>query len=298
MFALDVLRRKIQGAEDMHGIVKTMKTLAMVNIRNYQKAVESISEYYHTIELGFTAVLKQVQIEISRNVTGDSGKTVVVIFGSDQGLCGGFNDRIVEYAMQEMYESNISKKQKIVLCVGQRSGMLLALQAHPIEDIFKIPSSLTGITPVVQQMLLKLDSLRSEQKIERIIMFHNALTSNVSYSPRTVNLLPLDEEWYLEMKKRKWKSHILPTFSMDSHKLMSALIRQYVFVSLYRGFIESMASENAGRLASMQAAERNIEEKMIELQTSFRNLRQDSITSETLDIVSGYEALLSNQADR
>jgi F-type H+-transporting ATPase subunit gamma len=297
MFTMEALRRKIQSAEDLYSIVKTMKTLAMVNIRNYQRAVESISEYYHTVELAFTVVLQYGQFKIKRKATRESGKTGVVIFGSDQGLCGGFNDRIVEHAMKEMYETDLSKKQKIVLCIGQRAGVLLEQEGHPIEYISSVPSSLAGITPIVQKILLKLDSLQSEQKVERMVIFHNGLMSTSSYVQRTVNLLPLDERWYRKMQQRKWESHILPTFSMDRDALMSALVRQYIFVSLYRGFIESMASENAGRLASMQAAERNIEETMDGLQTSFRNLRQDSITSETIDIVSGYEALLSNKPD-
>ncbi len=78
---------------------------------------------------------------------------------------------------------------------------------------------------------------------------------------------------------------------MDWERLFSALIRQYLFVSLFRGFAESLASENASRLASMQGAERNIEEWLGELNTRFHQQRQMSITEELLDIVAGFEAL-------
>jgi F-type H+-transporting ATPase subunit gamma len=84
---------------------------------------------------------------------------------------------------------------------------------------------------------------------------------------------------------------MLPLFSMDRDQLFSALIRQYLFVSLFRACAESLASENASRLAAMQGAERNIEERLEELQTQFHQQRQMTITEELLDIVAGFEAL-------
>jgi F-type H+-transporting ATPase subunit gamma len=78
---------------------------------------------------------------------------------------------------------------------------------------------------------------------------------------------------------------------MDWDQLFSSLIRQYLFFSLYRAFVESLASENASRLSSMQVAEKNIEERLKELNTQFHSQRQASITMELLDIVTGFEAL-------
>ena len=69
------------------------------------------------------------------------------------------------------------------------------------------------------------------------------------------------------------------------------LLRQYLFIVLYRGFAQSMASENAARLMAMQAAEKNIVEMLDELKARFREQRQGNITNELLDIVSGFEAL-------
>jgi F-type H+-transporting ATPase subunit gamma len=81
---------------------------------------------------------------------------------------------------------------------------------------------------------------------------------------------------------------------MDWDALFSSLIREYLFISLFRAFAESLASENASRLASMQGAERNIEEMLHELNADFQKQRQMAITEELLDIVSGFEALGKN----
>jgi len=83
---------------------------------------------------------------------------------------------------------------------------------------------------------------------------------------------------------------------MDRKSLFSSLIREYLFVSLFRAFAESLASENASRLAAMQGAEKNIEEQLGELNRRYHQQRQMSITEELLDIVSGYEALSDDGA--
>jgi F-type H+-transporting ATPase subunit gamma len=82
-------------------------------------------------------------------------------------------------------------------------------------------------------------------------------------------------------------------YTMAWSNLFSALIRQYFFGSIYRAVAESLASENASRLSSMQAAERNIEERLDELKAEYHQERQRSITEELLDIVAGSEALSS-----
>jgi F-type H+-transporting ATPase subunit gamma len=78
---------------------------------------------------------------------------------------------------------------------------------------------------------------------------------------------------------------------MNWEALFSAFVQQYLFVTLYRATVESLASENAGRLSSMQAAEKNIEERLTDLNADYRSSRQNAITGELLDIVAGFEAL-------
>jgi len=75
---------------------------------------------------------------------------------------------------------------------------------------------------------------------------------------------------------------------MSSDRLFSSLLRQYFFLSLYRTFVQSLASENSSRLASMQVAEKNIEERLAEFTIAYQQERQNIITDELLEIVSAY----------
>jgi F-type H+-transporting ATPase subunit gamma len=84
---------------------------------------------------------------------------------------------------------------------------------------------------------------------------------------------------------------VLPEHTLDAERLLAALIRQHLFVGLFRACAESLASEHQMRLRAMQAAERNIQDRMEELVFAFRNHRQDAIDAELLDIGAGFEAV-------
>ncbi|HIK43350.1 MAG TPA: F0F1 ATP synthase subunit gamma [Leptolyngbyaceae cyanobacterium M65_K2018_010] len=126
-----------------------------------------------------------------------------------------------------------------------------------------------------------------------LLFYHRALSA-VAYEPAWQQILPLDRTWLADLEQRPWQSSALPLVSMAWEPLFSAVIRQYLLISLYRATVESLASENAARLTSMQAAEKNIEDRLAELNAEYRQQRQNAITGELLDIVSGFEAL--NQA--
>jgi F-type H+-transporting ATPase subunit gamma len=123
-------------------------------------------------------------------------------------------------------------------------------------------------------------------------LYYNEYLTGATYRARTLKLLPVDKAWLLSLQKQKWDSRTLPFFTMDWTDLFRAMIREYLFVSLYRAFANSLASENASRLAAMQNAEKNIEERLEELHVDFHRQRQMTITEELLDIVSGFECML------
>jgi F-type H+-transporting ATPase subunit gamma len=106
-------------------------------------------------------------------------------------------------------------------------------------------------------------------------------------------LLPLDEGWRRELAERAWPTKSLPEVMGGGGATLRALIREYLFVSLFRACAESLASENASRLAAMQRADRNIEELLEDLNGIFHRLRQSRIDEELFDVVSGFEALSS-----
>ena len=92
-----------------------------------------------------------------------------------------------------------------------------------------------------------------------------------------------------------WPSRSLPTFSMDHDQLFTRLLRQYLFVTLFRACAESQASEHTSRLSAMQSAQRNLDDRLEEVTLAFRRARQGVITAELLDLAAGYEAITGSK---
>ena len=287
----EILKRKIDSAKDLQSIVKTMKALAAVSIRQYEKAVASLVEYSRTLEMGVQIVLINFPEGLATLKSIAAHRLGVVVFGSDQGMCGRFNEQLANFLLQELDELPVEVGDRLVLTIGSRIADRLAETGQTIEVSFSAPGSIGGITSRIQEIVLQLEAWRRERQVDQILVFHNRSVAGKIYSPQILQLFPLDLPYLSNLQQRPWPSHCRPIMTMSRDRLFSALFRQYFFVGLYRACAESLASENASRLASMQAAEKNIEERLAELQASFQQQRQEAITEELLDIVSGFEAL-------
>ncbi len=285
------LKRSIESTRDLESVVRTMKTLAAVSIRQYEQAVDSLADFSDTVELGLKMVLWESQWVSSLQDMQADGATGILIFGSDQGMCGQFNEQIGTYTC-EHFSNKASEQQPLSwMVIGSRLlGKLLDTGAQ-VDFDFSLPGSATGIAPLVSDILARIDQWRNEKRLGRIYISYNRRVSASTYKPHALQLLPIDDPRFFRYKKKNWPSRTLPTFTMDRSILLSRLIRQYLFVSLFRACAESLAGENASRIASMQAAERNIKERLVNLQSEYNQQRQTSITEELLDVVTGFEAL-------
>ena len=302
METLEAIRRRIKSTEDLESVVSTMKALSTVHIRQYERAVESLRRYQRTIDLGLKVVLQSRRIEFSRipsaRSTGQTRrKTGVIVFASDYGLCGRFNAAIVTHALEDLDRRRVAPSDRVVAVVGARGASALRARGQPTEHEFPCPSSVNGIEAGVRHLLPVIDAWNSEAEFERVLLVYHEHDSQSEIHPRTVQLLPIDPSRFRRLAEEPWPSRRIPTFTMNAGQLFSDLLRQFFSISLIRAFAESSASEHASRLHSMQAASRNIEEKLEELHSQHHRQRQNSITAELLDIVSGYE-VLSEPGDR
>jgi F-type H+-transporting ATPase subunit gamma len=295
MQTLEGLRRQIETATDLGSVVTTMKTLAAVSIHQYERAVEALADYNRTIEWGFRIALREEPYYGEREIGG--GRAAAIVFGSDQGMCGRFNEEIVSLFSKRATD-NQDRSDWLILAVGGRAEGQLVDEGWSVDSTYSVPTSVSDITTLVQEMLLRVEQLRAEEGVSRLQVFFNRRVSASSYASRRHQLLPIPPEQYRRWRKEPWDSRCLPTFVTDRRQLISRLVRQYLFVSLFRACAESLASENASRIAAMQAAEKNIEEQLDELHGTFNQLRQTAITEELLDVVTGFEALAKQQRGR
>jgi len=294
MSTLEALQKQISSGEDLSSIVRTMKALAATSVRQYERAAESLDDYYHTIELGLSVALSQQLQQETKAKSANEKPALLIIFGSDHGLAGRFNEQIVSYALEEFWQENEDTPRTLpqgnnFLAVGEQVITRISAAGITPAEIYHMPSSISAITPFTQQLLEEIERWRNLENVENVMLFYNRPETG-GFNPRAETLLPVNL-LRLQETRLKWESRSLPTYTLPREQLLSALLRQYFFVSLYRACALSLAAENTSRLAAMQAAEKNIDERLDELKTSYQHERQAAITEELLDIISGFRAV-------
>lgn len=288
------LRKKIHGAGDLQSVVRTMKILAASSIGQYEKSVRAVGDYYHVVELGLGECFRANASErLMPDLKIKKGERVIgaVVFGSDQGLVGQFNDVVAEHAVKILKPlTDEAKTLPKIWAVGERVHARLQDAGLPLAGLFTVPNSVNGITPLVGQILVESESQHKQTEAVQLHLFYNRPASGAVYAPVNQRLLPLDETWRRKLIELPWPAKNLPEV-MGGLGTLRALIREYLFVSIFRACAESLASENASRLAAMQRADKNIDELLEDLNVTFHRLRQSSIDEELFDVISGFEAL-------
>lgn len=287
------LHRKIAGAEDLQSIVRTMKAVAASSIGQSEKSVRALTDYYRTVELGLGACFRESGSApfIAKRKRPKGANTIsAIVFGSDQGLVGKFNEVVADYAVETL--AALTTKPE-VWAVGERVQARLEDTGLQLMGLFAVPYSVKAITPLIEKILLESGTRHSQGEGTELYLFYNRSTSGVVYTPVSQRLLPLDENWRHHLITLPWPTENLPEVMGGGIATLRVLIGEYLFVSLFRACAESLASENASRLAAMQRADKNIAELLVDLKGTFHRLRQSSIDEELFDVISGFEALRS-----
>ncbi|MET4081955.1 F-type H+-transporting ATPase subunit gamma [Pedobacter sp. UYP30] len=292
MDTLEDLNRKLDGAKDIKSVVKAMKAMAAANISQYEAAVASLGDYYHTVTLGIKAYLtaEKIQTFIEKPVyrKEDNQTICVIVFGSDLGLVGQFNDLISGYVQQTL--GGVAGKKELWV-IGERVQALLEDSGLNVTKSYSVPGSIDAVTPLIQNILIEIEAAREKEHIHQFYVFHNQPKVGSGCEPVVQRLLPLDQKWMQEIINIPWPTNNIPEVAGNPETTLTALLSAYLFVSTFKACTESLAAENASRLEAMQRAEKSITDMLEALSKKFQSLRQSMIDEELFDVVSGFEAL-------
>lgn len=267
------LNRKLRAARELRSVVRTMKLLAAASLPGYERAVDSLEESVRVVEGALRICLRDRPVE----VPPDRHRLAGVAFGSDHGLCGAFNE-VLAARVREAAPAPL-------LAVGLRLAPALRDRGLEVAAEIPAPGSVAGISNAVQEVLLHLEG------VERLAAFHHRPLPGGGFQPLQMQLLPVDPEWLRSLVERPWEGPTLPLPAQPPEVLLPAVLRQRLFLELYRAQARSLAAESAARLMAMQSAERNLDERTEELTLEYHRARQTAVTGEMLDVVAGYEAL-------
>ncbi|MDP6438618.1 MAG: FoF1 ATP synthase subunit gamma [Candidatus Brocadiia bacterium] len=286
MAALRELQRKLESIKALREIVNAMRNLAAIYVRRAESAVKAIRPYTEVVETALGVVLDRCGIEGTEAEAEMEGDCMALVFASDQGLCGTYNDRVVRAALE--FKDGTRGPVEFI-AIGRRGGSLLALRgADPILTV-SAPTSLEGIRSQVPELSADVFEAFLKRGAHEMVFIYNAY-AGMGRSEETVRpVLPPRRDQLGAARGPQFRCEPILTASPD--ELLGDLAEEYFFIQLYRALLEGHASENGARLLAMTAASSNIDDSLAELTKDYQSARQDAITGELLDVVGGAEAL-------
>lgn len=288
------LRGQMRTAQELRSVVRTMKALAAAGMTRFARSVEALAVYDRTVALGLGACLREIAAAGGIPGGGGVGGGVVqaVVFGSDQGLVGRFNESIADHAVATLAAPGGPARELRLWAVGDRVHARLADAGLRPRAVYPVPVSVDDIPALIGRILVDSQQPGGPAAETELHLFYNTPLPGACYASTGTRLLPLDDTWRRARAGLAWPAGTsLPELVGGAVQALPALIGEHLFVSLFRACAESLASENASRLASMERADRNIGDLLESLGGRFNRERQAGIDAELFDVVAGFEAL-------
>ncbi len=284
------LKRRIASVKSTQQITKAMKMVAASRLRRSQEAIVRARPFAEAIRTSVQNLIQHEEIrEFHPLLTRREVKKInVILITSDRGLCGGFNSNLVRKA-EQLYRAEASKYEKFTFtCIGKKGYEFLNLRNIPVREYFQdFQKTLTYAK--VQAIANEMIESYQRGEVDEIRIIFSEFRSAVSQVPTVQTLLPVSQA---EADANK-----IPAPSVDflyepsQEFILAAILPRYFKAKLYRGLLESAASEHGARMAAMDSATKNAGEMIRKLTLEYNKVRQANITKELLEIVSGAEAL-------
>lgn len=289
METLDNLKKTLDTSKSIKQVVSTMKALSGANIKKYEKIVKVLYAYRSNIELALQALMMYNDININeldfvKNSKDKKEKNLAIIFGSNQGLCGRFNDKIMNFVVDDIKSSD---KTKIII-VGERLNMLMSNTKLNIEKSIPVPNSIDNISSTIFDILEVIEKEIKNKTSDKVFLYYIANDDTMNGTLTKTRLIPVDKKILENAQKKVWPTNNIPYWQINSKTLIVDLLKQYIFVGLNNALINSIASEQKNRLITLQNAENNINDLIRTKNLEYNQKRQGTITSELLDVVTGY----------
>lgn len=291
MSSLKSLRIRMNSIKSTRKMTQAMKLVSASKLRKSKEVLDGGRPYFSAMEKATVAMLKNVldksEYPIAFGRSHDSRKTLLVVFGSNKGLCGSFNVNLVKRLKQDILALQQEGEGVEVICVGKKVNELL----RHLENDISISSVEMTSKEEIHIFASDLTQRFHQGVFDICYVYYNHFVSAMSQEISKKRLIPLfQDDDVLEGENDKSITECLPS----SGKLLNEVVPKILLSQIFAIFQESQASEHGSRMSSMDNATRNAGEMLKTLNTKYNRTRQAAVTTELIEILSGAEAIKSN----
>ncbi|MCD6173675.1 MAG: F0F1 ATP synthase subunit gamma [Sulfurimonas sp.] len=275
------LKRKLHTISEIKEIVSSMKAFANFNLQTAKKSLNNLHLYQNNIEDAFGDIITLFP-DLGKVNNSKVRGTIYVLFLSEEGLCGFFNEDILNFF------NSLSNLDDTTIVIGTKGAQEIKSKNIICKYFLKGASNVEAIELKAIELSSQLIEIFEKEHFCKLILIHAELKKG-EYKIVKKKVLPLD---FSEFHKKFIQQE--PLLYLKDEEILHALIKEHLYISIYRAFIESVASENQARLNAMIYADNAIKENEKLLTQKLNTQRQKEITDELLDIVNAYRSIVHN----
>ena len=278
---------RITSLNELLEIVGAIRAMAASQMQQALRSLEAIRHYSQQIReaLSEAATLLPPPASTIEAATRPN-RSGLVVFCAEHGMCGGFN----EHPLREAERARAASDGGLALIVvGTRGAQICRERGVSPDLVLPMATHCAGVTGVARRVAGELYRMFSERRIAGVEVVYADYAGAQLPSIERRRLLPLEVPVV-----QKSATQLPPIINLRPRRLFDDVVSEYFFATLENAAMQSFFSENSTRFRTMEAAHQNIQNKSAELTKLMQRLRQESVTTEILDLISGSEALASS----
>ena len=279
------LKRRIRSVRNTMQLTKAMKMVSAAKLRRAQERIMNARPYAQQTLAVLQSLALRAEADAHPLLQARVGKKAhIILVAGDKGLCGAFNSHIIRTA-EEYVRENLEGQEISITAVGKKSLQYFERRdweiKHSCVDIFRnvqFTHAEEIATAAIERFL--------SGEVDRIYVVYNEFKSAIQARPIVQPLLPIQR---IELAEGDTAEDYIYEPSADA--LLKALLPHYVRHLIFQALLESAGAEHAARMTAMDSATNNASELIDSLTLTMNRVRQASITTEIIEVVSGAEAL-------
>ncbi len=278
------IRRRIKSVKNTMQITKAMKMVAAAKLRRAQERMIAARPYAAALRTVLASIGSRVQeLEHPLLAVRPENRVLLLVVTGDKGLAGAFNTNIIKASQNALKNKGWPEVQLIP--IGRKGNDFYRRRKVPIRhQAINIQQAETAATAREIARMIVEDFI--EERIDAVYIQYNEFRSVMQQTVRLEKLLPLDR-----IEEEQDGPGIDYLYEPEPEKIITELIPRHIEFQIYRVLLESSAAEQGARMTAMGAASKNASEMIDSLTLSYNRIRQASITTEIIEIVSGAAAL-------
>ena len=295
MANLKDIQRKIKSVSSTQKTTRAMKLVSTAKLRRAEELAKRSRLFAEKTNAMIAELANQIEcmkiggIENRAFEEIASPKMVDIIFvTADKGLCGGFNMQTIKAVRKLMTELKENKVKVRIRGIGKKGIEFFNYnQVEMLDEVIGL-SSAPDMTRAAEFIGASIQDFK-DQKIDALYIVYNGYKNVITQELHVNRVLPVDTNDYDCADVQK--GSLLEIEAEDSEKMLDALITKYTEYNMYYALIDSVAAEHSARMQAMDAATNNAKEMVKSLKVQFNKARQESITTELIEIISGVESM-------